>query len=128
VPEGEPELDDSGTGADEAEGGNESMRANVSKAAKNIDAMAEQLRAVADEMSALEGEIGGLRDSIAPRRAKLKEDLVHIELQVKESLRQSYMIADVQNVIGRFGAQLEAVVKANGGQVLAASEMRRSNE
>jgi hypothetical protein len=65
--------------------------------------------------------------------ATSKEDLVSVERQAKDGLRQSQereaqAIANVRNAVGRLGAQPQAVVEENGRHVLAASEMRRANE
>jgi regulator of replication initiation timing len=64
---------------------------------------------------------------------KLREDLISVERQAKDGLRQSQereaqVIADLRNAVGRLGARLQAVINENSRQVLAASEMRRANE
>jgi hypothetical protein len=84
-------------------------------------------------MCALEAEIGSLREAVAASGAKLKADLVSIERQAKDSQRMSQeqdarVMADMRAVVGRLGAQLQAVVEENGRQVLAGAETGRANE
>jgi hypothetical protein len=62
-------------------------------------------------MWALEGEIGGLREAIAASGAKLKDDLVSVERRAKDGLPQLQALADVRDMVGRLGAQLQALVK-----------------
>jgi hypothetical protein len=52
-----------------------------------------------------------LRDAIAASGAELKKDMIGIERQANDSLRQSQerevqAVADMQNAVGRLGAQL----------------------
>jgi hypothetical protein len=85
-------------------------------AARDINLAAEQRRALGRDMCALEGEIRVVREAIAASGAKLREDLVSVERQAKDGLRQSQeresqALADVRDVVGRLGAQLQAVVR-----------------
>jgi hypothetical protein len=105
----------------------EGERTKVRKAPKDIDL------AAAPEMWALDGEIRSLRDAITTCGAKLKEDMLSVQRQAKDCLRQSQdreaqAIADVRNVAGRVGAQLRDVVEENTLLVFAVSELRRAKE
>jgi hypothetical protein len=85
------------------------------------------------QVCALVGEVGGLREAIAASAAKLKEDLVSIQREAKDSLQQSQereaqAIADMRNAVWGLGARLQTVVEERGHQVLAAAEMRQTNE
>jgi hypothetical protein len=82
---------------------------------------------------ALESEFGGLREAIAAIGAKLKEDLGSVERQMKDCQwqsqeREAQAMAEVRNIVGQIEAPLQAVVEENGRQMLAAAEMRRSEE
>jgi hypothetical protein len=65
--------------------------------------------------------------------AKLKADFIGIEQQAKDSLRESQeretpVIANKRNGVGRLGAGLQAVLKDTGLKTLAAAEMLRANK
>jgi hypothetical protein len=75
----------------------------------------------------------GLREAITASDAKLKEDLVSVRLEAKDSQEQSRQreaqaIVDIQNLVVGLGTRPQTTVEENCPQMLAAAEMRRANE
>jgi hypothetical protein len=63
----------------------------------------------------------------------MKEDVVRVEREAKDRRRKSQereapATADIRQVAGRLGAQLEAVAEEDCGHVLAAAEMLRAKQ
>jgi hypothetical protein len=106
----------------------ESGRVKGTKAAKGTDFEAEQRRSLELGICALEGEIGGLRDAIAASGTKLKEDMVTIERQVADNLRQCQPLEDVRNDVAGLATQLKDVAAQNARHLLAGEEMQRTHQ
>jgi hypothetical protein len=111
----------------------EGERTNVPMAANDIGFAAEHDRALARGIWAIAGEIGCLQEAIAAGGPQSKKYSISVQREAPDSLRQSQKrkvqaIAEVQKVVGRFGAQLAGAVEENYHQVLAIAEMLRAKE
>jgi hypothetical protein len=74
-----------------------------------------------------------LREAIDARVAKMKEDIVCVEREAKDRRsksqeREAPVTADIRQVAGRLGAQLEAVAEEDCGHLLAGAEMLRASQ
>jgi hypothetical protein len=63
----------------------------------------------------------------------MKEDVVRVEREAKDRRsksqeREAPATADIRQVAGRRGAQLEAIAEDDCGQVLAGAEMLRASQ